>query len=353
MEHPGADPAWRTQAVDRRYPRSHHTRHRLRIPRHSPTQAVAARLSSVSGAGFGPRRRTEEQTINESWNFLLMEAMQYIDEQGDTVSLASQIKPLNVLVVDDSKMFTKALVKLFDEELGARIAGKAENVEDALKFLEREDPDLVTLDVNLSVESGTMPLKHIMIRAPVPVVLMSSFDEKNFPTMMEYLCLGAMDLVEKPNDAVVGRWAANASCVAISPNYIITTRHQGGGIGTTVVFDGVNYVVREIWNAAGVEGAADLRICRIETPAGEPADLAYHTPPYSMTNEIQLPMVLGGYGDSRGTELISKGTVYGYAWDTTAGNTIQRWCSNRIAARCRTNWRRLVPCATTPASRSA
>lgn len=145
--------------------------------------------------------KTDEQTIHESWNFLLMEAMQYIDEQSDTLSLSSQIKPLNVLVVDDSKIFTKALVKLFDEELGARIAGKASNVEEALKFLERENPDLVTLDVNLTVEKGTMPLKHIMIRAPVPVVLMSSFDEKNFPTMMEYLCLGAMDLVEKPNDA--------------------------------------------------------------------------------------------------------------------------------------------------------
>ncbi|MCL7488609.1 MAG: response regulator [Desulfobulbaceae bacterium] len=145
--------------------------------------------------------QTNEKTIHESWNFLLMEAMRFIDEQSDTLSLSSQIKPLNVLVVDDSKIFTKALVKLFDEELGARIAGKASNVEEALQFLERENPDLVTLDVNLSVESGTMPLKHIMIRTPVPVVLMSSFNERNFPTMMEYLCLGAVDLVEKPNDA--------------------------------------------------------------------------------------------------------------------------------------------------------
>jgi len=145
--------------------------------------------------------KTSEQTIHEPWNFLLMEAMRYIDEQSDTLSLSSQIKPLNVLVVDDSKIFTKALVKLFDEELGARIAGKASNVEEALDFLERENPDLVTLDVNLSVESGTMPLKHIMIRTPVPVVLMSNFNERSFPTMMEYLCLGAMDLLEKPNDA--------------------------------------------------------------------------------------------------------------------------------------------------------
>ena len=144
--------------------------------------------------------RTETQTIHDSWNFLLMEAMRFIDERSDIVSLAATFTPLSVLVVDDSRIFTKALVKLFDEELGARIAGKAANVEDALKILEREKPDLVTMDVNMSVGSGYMPLKHIMIRTPVPVALMSDFSETNFSTMMEYLCLGAVDLVEKPKD---------------------------------------------------------------------------------------------------------------------------------------------------------
>ncbi len=145
--------------------------------------------------------KTDDHTIRESWNFLLMEAMRFIDEQSDTLSLTSQVKPLNVLVVDDSKIFTKALVRLFDEELDAKIAGKASSVEEALEFLEKEEPDMLTLDVNLSVESGTMPLKHIMIRTPVPIVLMSTFNEWTFPTMMEYLCLGAVDLVEKPSDA--------------------------------------------------------------------------------------------------------------------------------------------------------
>lgn len=145
--------------------------------------------------------RTDTQTIRESWNFLLMEAMRYIDERGDTISLAAEFSSLNVLVVDDSRIFTKALVKLFDEELGARIAGKASNVEEAMKILELEKPDMVTLDVNMSVNSGYMPLKHIMIRTPVPVVLMSDFSSTNFSTMMEYLSLGAVDLVEKPKDA--------------------------------------------------------------------------------------------------------------------------------------------------------
>ncbi len=144
--------------------------------------------------------KTTTRSIYNSWNFLLMEAMQFIDERNYTVSLATAFTSLSVLVVDDSPIFTKALVKLFDEELGARIAGKASNVEDALRILEREKPDLVTMDVNMSVAGGYMPLKHIMIRTPVPVALMSDFSETNFGTMMEYLCLGALDLVEKPKD---------------------------------------------------------------------------------------------------------------------------------------------------------
>src|SRR5687767_2067050 len=61
---------------------------------------------------------------------------------------------------------------------------------------------------------------------------------------------------------VVGSWGTNASAVAIAPNYILTTRHQGGGVGTPVVFGGTSYVVdQEI-----LVGNADLRIARIETP---------------------------------------------------------------------------------------
>ncbi|MFZ5798622.1 MAG: DUF4388 domain-containing protein [Desulfobulbus sp.] len=153
-------------------------------------------IMSCPGGSFSfTTSSTETQTIHDSWNFLLMEAMRFIDERSDIVSLASAFTSLSVLVVDDSRFFTKALVKLFDEELGARIAGKADNADDALRILEREKPDLVTMDVNMSV-----PLKHIMIRTPVPVALMSDFSETNFATMMEYLCLGAVDLVEKPKD---------------------------------------------------------------------------------------------------------------------------------------------------------
>ena len=75
----------------------------------------------------------------------------------------------------------------------------------------------------------------------------------------------------KPHDAVVGRWRGNASAVAISPTHIVTTRHQGGGVGSSVYFDGVEYLVKSIRAPIqdGLENA-DLRVVEIRTTTGLP-----------------------------------------------------------------------------------
>lgn len=145
--------------------------------------------------------KSERQTINISWNLLLMEATRLIDERNHIPPGERREQELKIVVVDDSHIFSKALIKLFDRELGAKIVGKASNGKEAIKLLELEKPDLVTLDINMPEMSGDVALKHIMIRNPAPVVLMSSFTKRNFSLMMEYLCIGAVDLVEKPSDA--------------------------------------------------------------------------------------------------------------------------------------------------------
>jgi hypothetical protein len=132
--------------------------------------------------------------------------------------------------------------------------------------------------------------------------------------------------VAGPAGAVIGRWGANASAVAIDPNYILTTRHQGGGVGTTVVFNGINYeVAQEI-----VVGTADLRIARITTPGGgSPANLGAFTPIYSGSDAAPLSFTLAGYGRGRGATLTTTGGTYGYAWNTD-GNTNLRFGRNVI-----------------------
>lgn len=144
--------------------------------------------------------KSERQSINVSWNLLLMEATRLVDERNH-IEPKQQAQELKIMVVDDSHIFSKALIKLFNKEIGAKIVGKASNGREAIKYLELEKPDLVTLDINMPVMSGDVALKHIMIRTPAPVVLMSSFNERNFSLMMDYLCIGAVDLVEKPTNA--------------------------------------------------------------------------------------------------------------------------------------------------------
>jgi len=132
------------------------------------------------------------------------------------------------------------------------------------------------------------------------------------------------NLLSTPLDAVVGRWGNNASAVAIAPNYVITTRHQdlpASGVGIHVVFGGTTYVVAQII----VEpSGADLRIARLETLGGDPANLTSYLGIYDQTDEVTQGVVLGGFGEGRGANI--GGT--GYVWSGVEGT--QRWGANTI-----------------------
>lgn len=136
-----------------------------------------------------------------------------------------------------------------------------------------------------------------------------------------------IEWTDRPDPDVVGRWSTNASggakasCVAISTNAIITTRHQGGGIGTSVWFGGIEYTVEEIINEPA-PNTADLRICRVKRKIPGPTWLKY-TPLYTPTDERRKDHVIGGYGKGRGSPVTG-----GYRW--TDDNQTQRWGTNKI-----------------------
>lgn len=135
---------------------------------------------------------------------------------------------------------------------------------------------------------------------------------------------------DRPPADVVGRWGGNASAVAIGPNRIVTTNHQGGGDLTPVEFGGVQYRVRA--NGVHPIGDLDLRVVTIETLAGEAAHLADYVPIYDGQAEIGLPVAIGGFGRGRGASLVEDNRPYGYAWDLAADNSVQRWGRNQIDA---------------------
>jgi len=131
-----------------------------------------------------------------------------------------------------------------------------------------------------------------------------------------------MSWTDRPPEDVIGRWGSNASCVVIGPNYVITTRHQGGNLNTPVKIGGVTYTISQIWD----HNTADLRIAKLSD-----ANLPNFVGVYGNTNEVSKSIVIGGYGVGRGELLQKDGITYGYRWDN-AGNTTLRIGTNKIQA---------------------
>jgi hypothetical protein len=125
---------------------------------------------------------------------------------------------------------------------------------------------------------------------------------------------------DRPDPNVAGRWGNNASCVAVSSNCVIMTRHQGGGIGTVVEIGGGTYTVADIWTYS----TADLRVAKLYG-----ANLRSFVGLHEDTNEIGKDIVIGGYGDGRGGLLKTGGITYGYEWDNST-NTTLRLGTNKV-----------------------
>ncbi|HUT62292.1 MAG TPA: PEP-CTERM sorting domain-containing protein [Phycisphaerae bacterium] len=146
------------------------------------------------------------------------------------------------------------------------------------------------------------------------------------PALAVVLHPDANSPADRPDDSVVGRWADNGTCVVIGSQYVLTTRHQGGGLGSMVQIGDANYYVDQVWTY-DEPNRADLRIARL---AG--ANLTDYAQINSNPGEASglWQVVIGGYGKGRGADLTdSNGVVFGYGWDSNA-NDILRWGQNRL-----------------------
>jgi hypothetical protein len=111
--------------------------------------------------------------------------------------------------------------------------------------------------------------------------------------------------------------------VGYRTDYIITTRHQGGGVGTSVNFGLTDYSVYDVF----INPTADLRIVRVRDAGGQPAALADWAGFYTAADETTRTnhtAVIGGFGKSRGDTY----TDY-YTW-AGSDNLTQRWGQNKL-----------------------
>ncbi len=108
---------------------------------------------------------------------------------------------MKVLVVDDSALMRRYLGEMLGSVTGISVI-TARDGQDALQVIEREDPDVITLDINMPVMDGLTCLSHIMTRFPRPVVMVSSLTDASALATFEALEIGAVDYIAKPGGTV-------------------------------------------------------------------------------------------------------------------------------------------------------
>lgn len=105
-----------------------------------------------------------------------------------------------VLVVDDSALMRRLLVQILQAD-GYEVV-TARHGEEAVELLLSEQPDAVTLDINMPRMDGLTALSLMMAARPTPTIMVSSLTEKGALATLEAMALGAVDYVLKPGGTI-------------------------------------------------------------------------------------------------------------------------------------------------------
>jgi two-component system chemotaxis response regulator CheB len=118
---------------------------------------------------------------------------------------------VSVLVVDDSALMRNLISRMVNNTEGLTLAETAMNGKFALQKIERCDPDVIVLDIEMPEMNGIEFLRERKARGiKIPVIMLSSIAEKGAAVTMEALSLGASDFVQKPSGSI----SANIETVA-------------------------------------------------------------------------------------------------------------------------------------------
>lgn len=106
------------------------------------------------------------------------------------------MRPIKVLVVDDSAVFRNLLVQSLNADPNIQVVAQAEDAYEARDAILKYKPDVMTLDIEMPKMSGIEFLRKLMPQHPLPVIMISSLNDKVF----DALDAGAVDFVNKPDN---------------------------------------------------------------------------------------------------------------------------------------------------------
>jgi two-component system chemotaxis response regulator CheB len=110
------------------------------------------------------------------------------------------VKPVRVLVAEDSELFAQTIVEILESDRTFEVFGVARDGREAVRMTELGRPDVVLLDVRMPGMDGLAAIEEIMSRCPTPILVMTADPAgKTGELSFEALRRGALDLVPKPS----------------------------------------------------------------------------------------------------------------------------------------------------------
>jgi two-component system chemotaxis response regulator CheB len=105
---------------------------------------------------------------------------------------------IRVLIVDDSASVRQSLKEVLESDPEIEVSATASDPFVAAARIEQQEPDVITLDIEMPRMDGLTFLEKLMAQHPIPVVICSSLTEHGSDTALVALERGAVEIITKP-----------------------------------------------------------------------------------------------------------------------------------------------------------
>jgi chemotaxis protein methyltransferase CheR len=103
-----------------------------------------------------------------------------------------------VLIVDDSKVMREILKQIISADPELEVMGEADRPSAAEVILQKQKPDVMTLDIYMPEMDGVTWLRKAYPLYKIPTVMISSISREEGPKVLQALECGAVDYMQKP-----------------------------------------------------------------------------------------------------------------------------------------------------------
>lgn len=106
---------------------------------------------------------------------------------------------IKVLVVDDSPTIREIMKDILSSDKDIEVIGAVSNGEEAIRFMGKNKPDIITMDIDMPKMNGFEATRKIMETTPVPIVIITAlFNSKDIDRTFQAMEAGAVSVIEKP-----------------------------------------------------------------------------------------------------------------------------------------------------------